>query len=168
MKSLTILISLILLFLNASAQNNDYFGSVLIPKNEYKIKLSGTNLFWEANNSTVTFNQELSTKIMFIPAGRGYYYIKFLHNNKYLTVSNKQSGNITDVYISSVKQTDNQKFKIVSKGQGKYEFVSVNNLVLGCNACDLDKKRKLQLWQSNNNNRNQLFEIFEFASNKKI
>lgn len=104
---------------------------------------------------------------MFIPAGRGYYYIKFLHNNNYLTVSNKQLGNKTDVYISSVKQTDNQKFKIVSKGQGKYEFVAANGLTLGCNTCNLDKKGKLLLWQSNNNQK-QLFEIFEFESNKKL
>ena len=165
MKKQILIIVFSLIFSIIYAQNNEYFGSAIIKKNEYFVRLAGSNLYWSCNkdntNVQVTGTKaEEYKKIMFIPAGKGFYYIKFLKNGLYLTIKGDiKKGAL--LYNSKSEQNEAQKYKVISKGGGFYKFIGIKGLAIECNG------NRLTL-DNNLNKKIQVFEIIRFSNNKKL
>ncbi|MEN8122327.1 MAG: RICIN domain-containing protein [Bacteroidota bacterium] len=166
MNKIITLIVFLLTFITSYGQNNDYFGSALIPKNEYLIRPANTNLYWNVSKQNsadidlIKNNNTENSKIMFIPAGKGYYYIKFLKNGHYLTIKGAiKKGAL--LHNSKPEQNETQKFKVISKDNGQFKFIAINKLSIEFSGNNF----KLN---SNTNNKNQIFEILEADSKKKF
>ena len=151
-----ILSGLLLLTLLSFAQNNQYFGSVLIPKNEYFVKSVNVNVFWSSTNNSIICSKS-KHKVMFIPAGNGFYFVKFQNNGYYLTVENSDLNKGRSLKIAKPNTSNSQKFKIISVGNGRFKFISFNGLAIKCDS------NKLIIYDSLNKN-NQVFEILESKS----
>ncbi|MDF1547459.1 MAG: hypothetical protein P1P88_06540 [Bacteroidales bacterium] len=149
-------------------QANDYFGSAIIPKNEYLIRLASADLYWSLpqNNeiNITTLDKNLAAKVMFIPAGNGYYYIKFLSNGKYLQISDDNLNSGSHLLAGEPTRINLQKFKVIEKIRGQFKFITVNNLAIDqrCN-----KGVKLCI-SDDNNTEHQTFEIMEVKNMVKL
>jgi len=163
-----------LLFSIINAQTNKYFGSAIIQKGEYFIKLTGSNLYWSCSkdNTKVDIKQN-KDKIMFIPAGKGFYYIKLSKSSYYLLFS-KQNNHLS---ISKLNKSNNQKFKIVRVAKSKFQFITSNNFTINFAV----KPTKIGKTTANSfghqpktgylklgNNKNQTFEIINAKTNIKL
>jgi len=163
-KSIIILI-FTLSFSIAYGQKNDYFGSIIIPKNEYFIRLASTNLYWEISNDEVKIQKDGNQdKFMFIPAGNGFYFIKALRNGNYVTTEKSNLSKDKVLKISEPIRDDSQKYMVISLGNNQFKLRDVNNLVIGSFGGEdmvlriLDDKGSLE----------QAFEIIETESLKKL
>lgn len=164
-------------------QNNDYFGSIVIPKNEYMIKTVNSDNYWGLNSKNevvLTKGSDYKTKkIMFIPASNGFYHIKFLHNGYYLTTSTKKGECLK---ATEPERNNEQKFKVIKVEGSKFKFSAANNLVIeytlqpkeykpgtvtanSLNSKQLIKKLKVSDFKGSNS---QIFEILEVQSKKKL
>ena len=156
------------------AQNNEYFGSAIIKKGEYFVKLTGSNLYWSCNkNNTKIDVKQNKDKIMFIPAGKGFYYIKLSKSDDYLFFD-KQNNNLS---ILKLKKSNNQKFKIIRVASSKFQFITSNNFTINFAV----KPAKIGKTTANSfghqpktgylklgNNKNQTFEIINAKTNIKL
>ncbi|NJO89980.1 MAG: RICIN domain-containing protein [Chloroflexia bacterium] len=167
MKKIITAISFLLTISTLFAQENDYFGSVIIPKNEYLVKAKGSDLYWSFTNKegetvlVTPASNETSCKLMFIPAGNGYYFIKSLQKGHYLNADNLAEN--TSINTKSPQRTDNQKFKVINIDDNHYKFITVNNLSINCNS----NNKEIQLKKDNGSD-SQKFEIIEAATKKKL
>ena len=157
-----------------NAQSNKYFGSAIIQKGEYFVKLTSSNLYWTCNNDNTKVelkNSKGRAKIMFIPAGKGFYHIKFIKSDKYLTYNNQ---NLTK---SKFNKKESQKFKIVRVAKSKFQFRTSNNFAINF----FVKPIKIGKTTANSfghqtktgylklgNNKNQTFEIINAKTNIKL
>lgn len=159
------------MFLGANGQSNNYFGSIIIPKNEYIIRLAGTNFYWGVNkfnkNELILENGvKLSGKFMFIPAGDGFYFIKYQLNGNYVNVGNSKINHDNFLKITEPIRSNEQKFKVVCKDSKGFKFISVDNQAIEC----IDERTnglKLKL-MNDYSTKNQTFEILEAESKKTL
>lgn len=121
------LLMIVLLFpMILVAQKNSYFGSVIIPKGDYLVKQINQQKYWSVGKTSTEVilankNDEGFNVVNFIPAGNGYYFIKFKDNGLYLSNDNK------GLYVEKPLRKENQKFKVVDIG-GKFKFIPITNL----------------------------------------
>ena len=179
-----LLILFTLIFSVTFAQKNEYFGSAIIKKNEYFVKIKDSNLYWSDNKNNAKVyvtknNDKRYQKIMFIPAGNGFYFIKFVKTGNYLTAGNLQKTS----FLSSTKPIKNntQKFKVVRVANSKFKFITSNMLAVefiakhsnsasNVSANSLGgqaENGKLRIWD-NNASKNQKYEIIEADTKKKL
>lgn len=148
-------------------QNNDYFGSVIIPKNEYLIKVAGTNFYLSINHGSqevlfVEKNSQHAEKLMFIPAGNGFYHIKLQSNGRYLSITDGKMSNGSLLQAAEPARNEAQKFRVIEKGRGQFRFVTINNLVF-----ERSNGNKLSIAVENGEGK-QIFEILEAKTMEKF
>ncbi|MBI9066870.1 MAG: RICIN domain-containing protein [Salinivirgaceae bacterium] len=152
--------------------------TVTIPKKEYLVRVAGTNAYWDipghpdrnSGSNAVQmwgFDNGADRKVMFIPAGDGFYYIKFSHNGYYLDVKGGNLNKDAHLQIWQPNRTDAQKFKVLHKGNGKFKLVTVNGLAVDCEGGGWKNGVKLQLWDDHNG-QCQTFEIVEAGTKSKF
>jgi len=152
---------------NSFGQGNDYFGSAIIPRNEYIIKLAGNNSYLNisAKASEVKVsevNAPANQKFMFIPAGEGFYFIKYQANGQYLSI-NQATGKSAYLQISEPVRNNSQKFKVISIGNNQFKFLTADN-----HAIEFDAGEKKLRTGTYNGGKHQAFEILEANSMKKL
>ena len=175
MKNICVIITVIL-YSQLLYGQTDYFGSIVIPKQEYLLKLANNNLYMNLNNQkdiqfTNLTNIE-SHKLIFIPAGKGYYFIKLVKSGFYLTI---KDNNL--LQMQEPDRTDIQKFKVIRVGSGKFKIIALNGFAVSysypenkagkvtANSFDLHNVLKISAFK---NKQYQLFEILEADNNKRL
>jgi len=170
-KTIFVVFFYLICFSTAFSQDIDYFGSIVIPKNDYFIRCTFTNLYVSVNinNQEIHIaeqNNKVNEKFMFIPAGNGYYFIKSQLQGNYLTIASENFSKGTLLKINEPIRDDSQKFKVISLGNNKFKFVAINKLVIQSNGVG-NNDMKLGIWDDNGGV-NQTFEILESESMKKL
>ncbi len=165
---------------NGGNKNNkeNTYTTVSIPKKEYIIRVNGTNAYWDipghpgykdgVNKLQVWgLDNGADRKVMFLPAGDGYYYIKFSHNNYYLDVAGGRLNKDDYLQIYQANRTNAQKFKVIHKGNGQFKFLTVNGWALDCEGGKWKNGTRIQLWEDHNG-QCQTFEIIEANTKQKF
>ena len=163
---------------STSSTNNYRSGStVSIPKKEYLVRVAGSSSYWDIPGSPNSNSRSAAVqvwsldngrdrKVMFIPAGGGFYYIKFQHNGYYLDVKGGNLRKDVHLQIYQPNRSDAQKFKVLHLGNGEFKFVTTNGFALDCEGGGWKNGTKIQLWDDKGS-RGQTFEIIEASSRKK-
>lgn len=161
---------------NPTGSKNYSSGTVItsIPKKEWKIAVAGTQQYWDIpgypNSSARNANVQIwandnyaDRKVMFIPSGDGYFYIKFSHNGYYLDDSGGQLNKGDNVQIWQPNRSNAQKWQVVHTGNGTFKILTVNGYALDCAGGGWKNGTNLCIWDDHGG-RNQTFEIRD-ASN---
>ena len=163
---------------NASVSTYTSGTTVNIPKKEYRVRVAGTNSYWDipghpnsqsraGDVQMWTYDNGADRKVMFIPAGDGFYYIKFQHNGYYLDVKGGNLKKDVHVQIYQPNRSNAQRFKVLHLGNGKFKFLTVNGLALDCEGGGWKNGTKIQLW-NDKGSRGQTFEIVQAGNGAKF
>jgi len=149
-----------------------------IPKMEYKVRVAGTSQYWDIPGHPDYNSKQgdiqvwgddngADRKVMFIPAGDGYYYIKFSHNGYYLDVKGGNINKNVHLQIYQPNRSDAQKFRVIHKGNGQFKFLTNNGYAIDCEGGGWKNGVKLQLWDDHGKN-GQTFEIVRASNYSKF